>query len=114
MANKQDMVFHIDETWDLEVEVEGPDGEAIVPVQAEWRVANSKRAYVLATLGDGITATGSSLRIIVPRAKQNGIPGGFYDHELWVVDGSTTYESVQLVGQINVKDSLKRRFPSLP
>ncbi len=110
MAEKSDIAFHLDETWQYDVTVADADKNPITNiVAAEWRIAKTSRV-VYAELGDGITISGpGAVRIIVPSAAQADITPGQYQHELWIYDGSV--ESIQVCGTISVNNSLKRRFP---
>ncbi len=110
MAKKSDISFHLDETWDYEVECRDADDAPITNITAaEWRIARTSRV-VYAELGDGITIISpGTVRIRVPRAMQSGISAGRYQHELWITDG--VIESIQVAGSIDILNSLKRQFP---
>lgn len=112
MARKSDISFHLDETWDYEVEVRDADDQPITTITAaEWRIAKPGPGRVVyAELNDGITIISPGKVLVrVPRARQSSIAAGRYDHELWVTTG--IIESIQVAGVIDIRNSLKRQFP---
>lgn len=113
MANREDMAFHLEETWDILATVTDAARQPVTNIaQAEWRLASPTARLVKATLGEGIEVAGpGALLIRIPSAMQTGIVRGSYDHELWILDGTTGVDSIQVVGTVAVLDSLKRRFP---
>lgn len=110
MAKRSDITFHLDETWDYEVECRDADDQPVASITAaEWRIAKTSRV-VFAQLNDGITVVSPGKVLIrVPRAMQSGVTAGRYKHELWIAAGSI--ESIQVQGDIEILNSLKRQFP---
>lgn len=111
--SRQDLAFHIDETWVIECTVSDPAKQPITLRAAEWRLANPTTRLVKVTDGDGSIVIGGPGQCIVTVdiSKQTGIPPGTYDHELWIVDDVTGNGSVVITGQLTLVNSLKNRFP---
>ena len=112
MAERRDIAFHLDNEWQMLCTCLDANGNRITNfAQAEWRLASKTAGILKLTLGSGITATGGQLSIVVTSDLQSTIAPGTYDHEVWVLDGSTNIDSIQVVGRCLIADSLKHKYP---
>lgn len=111
MKNK-DLAFHVNSTWLIDCDVSDPSGNPAIIATAEWRLASPTSRLILVTnLDGGIVITGpGQCTINVPLNKQNAVPAGVYDHELWIID-SNGDASVAIAGKFNLVESLKRKYP---
>lgn len=113
MAERRDIAFHLDNVWMMLCTCLDADGNPIANfAQAEWRLAGKSARLLKLALGSGITAIGAGkLSIVVTSDLQTAIAPGTYDHEVWVLDGSTNIDSIQVVGRCLIADSLKHKYP---